>query len=383
VDKKLIYILNHYSTTSVQHFYHIINLVKKMADKGVDIVLIIEKCEDIPEIYNKNIKVICQKETRAIKRVVELYIILKNLIKENYNKIFIRISINSAIVAILASKFHKVETYYWQSGTTYEIDKQKKGIEKLKFLFIAQPKFWFLKKFINYFVTGPETMIDYYVTSRKINRKKMLLLYNDIDIKRFHKASRKKKAEAINHIGFDSSAIIILMVHRLSPVRKTDKYIPYIMEDNRVKRFNIHLVIVGGGPERKKLEKLVLMSSVSDRIHFVGSKPNNEIVKYYHAATLFINPSYTEGFPRVVIEAMACGLPIIATDAGGTKDIFNKLQKSYITNKESIIDFKKTIFDLITDGKQLTKLGNENISMSQKYSTENISDMYIKGVFGE
>lgn len=61
MEKKMIYIMNHYSNNSVQHFYHILNLLNTIADKGVEIALVIEKCENTPEINNKNITVICQK----------------------------------------------------------------------------------------------------------------------------------------------------------------------------------------------------------------------------------------------------------------------------------------------------------------------------------
>ncbi|MFZ3588949.1 glycosyltransferase family 4 protein [Bacillus sp. DJP31] len=381
MDRKMVYVLNHYSNKSVQHFYHILNLLLAMADKGIKIVLIIEKCDDVPSINHKNIQVICQKEKNNIKRVIELYTILVRLIKNGYKKIFVRITLNSAIISIVSARLHGAKTYYWHSGTTYEIDAKKPFFKKIIWFIFSYSKFWFVKTNVNHFVTGPESMIDYYINELKINREKMMLLYNDIDIKRFTPPSSDEKQKIKERLGFNQSEKIILMVHRLSPVRKTDLYIPYIIEDERLTDLNATLVIIGEGPEKPHLEYLIKHSTASDRIKLLGSKPNKEVQDFYKAADIFINPSYTEGFPRVVIEAMACGLPIVATDAGGTNDIFGTLQKKYVVPKKDIKMFKEKLSTLISDKENLKVLSQENLKTVKKYSTEVVSDMYIERIF--
>jgi glycosyltransferase involved in cell wall biosynthesis len=352
-----------------------------MANKGVKIVLIIEKCDDVPHINHKNINVICQKRRNKLSRVIELKNILKVLIKEGYSKIFIRITLNSAIISIIAGKLFGAQTYYWQSGTTLVVDKEKPLFNRLKWVMFSYSKLWFIKKYVDYFVTGPESMIDYYTNVVKVNNKKMLLLYNDIDINRFSIPSITEKQNARTALGFSSSEKIILMVHRLSPVRKTDMYVPYIFEAEILKEHNAHLVIIGDGPEMPLLKKQISDSIAKDRIHLLGSKPNNEITLYYTAADIFINPSYTEGFPRVVIEAMACGLPIIATDAGGTRDLFGNLQKNYVVDKDNIEEFREKLSILISNENILKELSMENLEEIKRFSTDAVSDMYIERIF--
>lgn len=381
MEKKLVYILNQYSNNSVQHFYHILNLLIAMANKGVKIVLIIEKAEDTPKINHENIEVICQTQKNNFKRGLELFKILKGLIKRGYCRIFVRITINSTIISIIAGKLFGAKTYYWQSGTTFLVDSDKSFVHKLKWRLQSYSKFWFVKKFVDYFVTGPETMVDYYINVVKVNRKKMILLYNDIDIKRFSLPSIKEKESIRKELGFGKTEKIILMVHRLSPVRKTDMYIPDIFESDSLKKYNAHVVIIGTGPEYPLLKSKIENSTVSDRIHLLGSKPNSEITKYYEGADLFINPSYTEGFPRVVIEAMACGLPVIATDAGGTADLFGVLQKNYVVSRENHIEFREKLSTIFEDEKKLRKMSLENLSVVKSYSTDSVSDMYIERIF--
>lgn len=381
MEKKLIYIMNHYSSKSVQHFNHIMNLLNEMADKGIQIALVIEKCEDLPEFSHKNIVIICQKETNDYKRVMELLRILKDLIKSGYTKTFIRISINAAIISIIANKLYGGHTYYWQSGTTLEVDKNKKIFKKIKWYIFSYSRLFFVKTFIDNFVTGPETMIEYYIKALKIKPSKMMLLYNDIDITRFNILNDLEKKELRKKLSLLNNEKIVLMVHRLSPVRKTDMYIPSLFEDPYFEENNIRLLIVGEGPEKLLLQNKINESKLQDRIVLLGSKPNNEIQQYYQAADVFINPSYTEGFPRVVIEAMACGLPVIATNAGGTIDIFGSSQKEFVVNREDVNLFREKLIKVLSNDDLIKELGDENSRHVSKFSTEEVSNMYIERIF--
>lgn len=381
MEKKLIYILNQYSSNSVQHFYHITHLLTSMADKGVKIALVIEKCDERPDIVHENIEVICQQETTQIKRVIELSKILKELVNRGYKKIFIRITINSTIIAIVVGKLFGAKVYYWQSGTTYEVDKDKDFFNKIKWYLKSYSKFWIVKTFVDFFVTGPESMIEYYHKVVKVKKQKLLLLYNDIDLNRFSVPSLSDREVAKKALGFENDEKIILMVHRLSPVRKTDLYIPRILESANFIDNNIHLVIIGEGPELPILQSNISKSIAKYNIHLLGSKPNSEITKYYIAADVFINPSYTEGFPRVVIEAMASGLPIVATDAGGTRDLFGPKQREFIINKDAINSFRSKLAMIVDNEKIQNELSQENIDVVNRFSTEEVSRMYIERIF--
>jgi len=357
------------------------NLLEKIADQGVEIALVIEKCEDIPSISHVNIKVVPQRNVSAVMRTMELFMILRRLIKEGYTSTFVRVSVNSAIISIVASLFGHSKTFYWQSGTTYDVDKNKPFIQRIIWMLKSRSKMLFIKTFIHRFVTGPESMVDYYVTTLRVPRKRMLLLYNDIDVSRFVQPNTIQKVTVREELGYTENQKIILMVHRLSPVRMTDKYIPEIINDDFFKENDIKLIIVGDGPEKIVLEKKLDEYKLNDFVDFVGSVPNSMIEKYYAIADLFINPSFTEGFPRVVIEAMACGLPVVATNAGGTVDIFSERQKQYVVDKRDVPSFRNAIKELLSDETLLSSLSEENLMRVKRFSTEEVSKMYIEGIF--
>lgn len=83
---------------------------------------------------------------------------------------------------------------------------------------------------------------------------------------------------------------------------------------------NVHFVILGKGEKEKELRDLSISLGVSDRTHFLGEVPNTKIAYRLTASDIFIRPSRSEGMGNSFIEAMAAGLPVIATQEGGIAD---------------------------------------------------------------
>ena len=84
---------------------------------------------------------------------------------------------------------------------------------------------------------------------------------------------------------------------------------------------DVRLVIVGAGPFRDDLRRLAAQKGVGDRVSLVGEVPHSELATFYSAADLSILASAREGMPNVVLESLACGTPVIATDVGGIGEI--------------------------------------------------------------
>jgi glycosyltransferase involved in cell wall biosynthesis len=80
------------------------------------------------------------------------------------------------------------------------------------------------------------------------------------------------------------------------------------------------VVLVGDGEERARLERLAAECGVRDSLHFAGSVPPAEVGGYLRAADVFVRPSLNEGLGNAFLEAMACGLPVIGSRAGGIPD---------------------------------------------------------------
>lgn len=108
--------------------------------------------------------------------------------------------------------------------------------------------------------------------------------------------------------------IRLLFVGRLSYEKNIGNLIVAIKN-----KANFQLTLVGDGPDRKKLEDLALGSAAT--IHFVGSVSYEKLPEYYAAADIFVLPSLFEGHPKVLVEAMAAGLPIVGTRVRGIETL--------------------------------------------------------------
>jgi teichuronic acid biosynthesis glycosyltransferase TuaC len=81
------------------------------------------------------------------------------------------------------------------------------------------------------------------------------------------------------------------------------------------------LLIAGQGPERGNLEAQARQLDVADRVRFLGQQPHEALPRLYGAADILVLGSQNEGWPNVLLEAMACGTPVVATRAGGIAEV--------------------------------------------------------------
>ena len=83
----------------------------------------------------------------------------------------------------------------------------------------------------------------------------------------------------------------------------------------------IQLLIVGEGPLRGELERRVRSMRLEQNVTFVGTLPQSEISRHLNESRLFVLASVSEGLPKALLEAMACGLPVVVTDVGGCRQV--------------------------------------------------------------
>ena len=81
------------------------------------------------------------------------------------------------------------------------------------------------------------------------------------------------------------------------------------------------LAIIGDGPDLSMLRQLARDQAVADRVHFLGSLPHSDIARHVQAADICVLPSESEGIANAWIEALACGTPLVITDAGGAREV--------------------------------------------------------------
>lgn len=389
-SKRLIYLMHHYSPQGSSHFSHILPLVKELGARGVEVLLLIERAEAAPPNLGPMVTVrYLEPGHSPFRRFFWVAVNVRSAARRGFEACFVRISAPSAIAALTGLIATSGKVFFWQSGTTIEHDRsQPFGIAKLKWIMTSALPSRLVWLWCDVFVTGPSAMVEYYATVGRVRRDKIRLLYNDVSFARFALPAAERRAKravvrAQHEVPDDE--LLILFVHRLSPVRRTLDYLPAALVTLRERGLleGVHCLVAGGGPELSALQEACALEGVSRRVSFIGESPNAGIEALYASADLFIQPSHAEGFPRVMLEAMASGLPIVSTDAGGSAEILGPLQQRYVTHRDDPEAFGDALVDLIRGGEEERNvLSRENIDRAKSFDTASVAEMYQRVIFG-
>jgi len=152
---------------------------------------------------------------------------------------------------------------------------------------------------------------------------------------------------------------------------------------------HVKLLVLGDGPEMKNIHKSARSNNVLDRIHFLGLVPYEDVPKYLQISDIFVRPSLSEGFGNSFVEAMAVGLPVIATPVGGIPDFLFDPKRNpdkpstglfcKVKNPESIA---KQVMNLIDNPKlRDTIVHNAKKMVHDKYDW-NIVAQKMQHIFG-
>ena len=144
-----------------------------------------------------------------------------------------------------------------------------------------------------------------------VDPEKITVLRNGVDLERF---SPMEKAAQRSELNLPSP--LLLSVGNLIESKGHDLVIRSLSLMPEM-----HLAIIGEGPERESLQILSSSLGVENRVTFLGSLPQNELPRYYSAADALVLASSREGWANVLLEAMACGTPAIATRVGGNPEV--------------------------------------------------------------
>ena len=126
---------------------------------------------------------------------------------------------------------------------------------------------------------------------------------------------------------------------------------------NKLKKQNVILILAGSGPETENLKNQVVSSGLTESVLFIGNIPNHLTSSFYNRASVFIQPSIidskgnTEGLGVVLLEALACGTPVIGGNSGGIPDIIEDNVNGFLINPKNIEVFSNKILLALNNGK--------------------------------
>jgi glycosyltransferase involved in cell wall biosynthesis len=198
-------------------------------------------------------------------------------------------------------------------------------------------------------------LTDILVREANIQPSKVKIIPNAVDPE-YIKNSKKNTDKITNSF---------LFVGRLSYNKGVDLLIKAFNKNNDKKLF-----IIGSGPEKNKLEKLITNSNIT----FLGRVSEKDLIDWYNKVECFIFPSLGEGMPSVILEAMANRLPVIASDIGAVSTMVN-YNNGFLINPGSIKALEEAIHAFSNKNKKdKEKMGEESYNLaSGKFSWEQIA----------
>ena len=136
---------------------------------------------------------------------------------------------------------------------------------------------------------------------------------------------------------------------------------------------NVELNIVGEGPKEAELKQLASHLDVGDRVHFLGYKTHQQLAELYNQADALILASSREGMPNVLLEAMACGTPVIATNVGGVAEVVTEKPAGIVVSSRTKQAIEIAIEELFSENSKT----RETRCCAEQFSWTNTS----KGLF--
>jgi len=166
-----------------------------------------------------------------------------------------------------------------------------------------------------------------------ISPEKIRCIYNGVDIEVFFPKDQK---ECRKKLFLNEEGKIAIFVGGMFPV----KGVEYLIQAFNLLHMNgkedYRLILVGDGILRGSLEKQAKELISKQKITFVGNKPHQEISDWINASDLLCLPSIREGRPNVIIEALACGKPVVASNVGGIPELVSNINGILVAPKEPV-----------------------------------------------
>ncbi len=374
---KLCYILPKYDAYSEEHFPHTVCTLEALAQQ-IDLMVIIKQVIGRVAIIGAE-RVMVQR-ARGLLRVVELAWMLLEARHAGCRTFFTHYSYSGGIVAALVAHLTGARAYYWHCGQARQYYPPRWSLQRqvLATKLSDELPLNLCLHLSHALVTGTPRMADYYVREFGVSRGKIIVVPNDIDLARF----RPRKADLCPTrltLNLPAEAAVVLFVHRLSP-RKGAQYLAEIAARVRESVPNALFVIAGAGPYEALVKQQVKAKGLEGMVRILGWVPNRQIARYYAAADVFIMPSDEEGFPRVLLEAQAIGVPFVATNVGGVLDIVTPQQAQYVVPKGDIPAFAERIVTLLRDPALRAALSAEGLRNVQNYAVERVIPLFMEKV---
>ena len=199
------------------------------------------------------------------------------------------------------------------------------------------------------------------------HQEKTVFIHNGVDLAELNPADRSALKEP---------APYVLCIAAHNEKKGLDVLLRAFARIAKVQR-QLKLVLVGDGPLREELEVLAGALQLNSQVNFAGSQERGKVADLLHGCEVFVLPSRSEPFGIAIIEAMACGKPVVATRTGGIPEIIEHGQDGLLVEPDNPGELADAIQSLLNNPKLGAALGAKGrIKVGERFLWENTGSAY-------
>lgn len=197
----------------------------------------------------------------------------------------------------------------------------------------------------------------------KLGVRRVEIIPNGVDLNKF-----TNRREVISN----QSEFTILSVGRLEKI-KGHRYLIESLVDIKSVVPHARLVVVGDGSGRDRLEAQTRNLKLSDSVEFIGAVPHDQLSEFFARADIFVMPSLSEGFGITAIEAMAAGVPLVASRVGGLLDIIEDGKNGIFTEAKDSGGIARAVLSLYNNQDIARSLASNGVERAKEYSWDRVA----------
>lgn len=289
---------------------------------------------------------------------------LKKLInRESYDIVHTHTPVASFIARLVCKKNPNIKSIYTAHGFHFY-----KGAPIKNWLFFYPLEKW-LSRFTDCLITINNE--DYNVAlNKKFKAKEIKKIHGvGVNLSKFYPVSDQEKRNLRRKHGFNENDFILIYPAELN-TNKNQLLLINAVNLIKDKVLSLRLILAGNGPLFDHYKKRVTELNLSNNIILAGYR--KDIDELLQLSDVSVASSIREGLPVNIMEAMACGLPIVATKNRGHRELIKHGQSGYLVDLEKTREFADSIYKLYLDKKRREEMGEYNLKIVDKYSVENV-----------
>jgi glycosyltransferase involved in cell wall biosynthesis len=362
--RRLVVVLPELSSRAASHYAHYVPLLKELG-RLLDTVVVVERGTAEPI---DGMTVIAQRRTFFLTRAFELAAILIRLRLRGYRTAYGSYSTYFGIVGGVVGRLIGMRTGFWHCRSdffnrTIEAPWSVRGLIRDTIPLILSLH---LSRVV---VTGTDNLARLYAATFRLPQDKLRVVPNDIDLNQWPCAGRNGA----------NSPPTILFVHRLSE-HKGARLLGPIFRAVLQEVPDARMVVVGGGPEESNVRHALHDEIASGQVEMHGYVSNPAVPPLMLEADVLLMPSFEEGFPRVLLEAMAAGLPFVAAEVGGVAMIVPDALRARLVKPGDVAGFSAELVRLIRDPADratVARIGREHV---QRYHVARVAPQLVEAL---